>query len=179
VNGKNDFDSLFDAALETPKNEPENSGQSSESCAVVLEDATRDHVPEVAALEQVCFSDPWKEIDFRAVVGSPHVYFRVALMGDRVAGYLLLIFAADAAELANIAVDPSRRRCGIGAALLDDAIAFCRRRGIADVTLEVRESNAPARSLYASRGFVDVGRRRGYYKLPREDAIVMLLHMGE
>ena len=131
------------------------------------------HIRAVAALERLCFSDPWREDDFLSLLGSPNAYFRVALVGDSVAGYIILIHAADTADLANIAVAPEMRRRGIGAALLDDALAFCRTHGIAHATLEVRESNAAARALYESRGFTAAGRRRGYYRHPREDAIIM------
>lgn len=143
----------------------------------VIADASPVTLAEIEALELLSFSDPWSGAAFRSLLESPNVLFRAALKDGRVAGYLVLIFAADAAQLANIAVDPALRRCGIGAALLDDALEFCRRRGIADVSLEVRESNTAARALYASRGFVDVGRRRRYYRYPLEDAIVMVVRL--
>jgi len=69
------------------------------------------------------------------------------------------------------------RRQGIGASLLDAALAEGRRRGAQNMYLEVRESNSAARRLYASRGFEELGRRRGYYKRPVEDAIVLRLEM--
>jgi ribosomal-protein-alanine N-acetyltransferase len=144
---------------------------------LVIADASPVMLAEIEALERLSFSDPWSGAAFRSLLDSPNILFRAALKYGRVAGYLVLIFAADAAQLANIAVDPALRRSGIGAALLDDAIEFCRRRGIVDVSLEVRESNAAARALYASRGFVDVGRRRGYYRYPVEDAIVMVVRV--
>lgn len=144
---------------------------------LVIADATPVMLAEIEALERLSFSDPWSGAAFRSLLDSPNVLFRTALKYGRVAGYLVLIFAADAAQLANIAVDPVLRRSGIGAALLDDALEFCRSRGIVDVSLEVRESNAAARALYASRGFVDVGRRRRYYRYPVEDAIVMMLRI--
>ncbi len=147
--------------------------------AVAIVDAADAHIDVIASLERLCFSEPWKETHFLMILDDPHVYFRVATVDGQVAGYLVLIFAADTAQLANLAVDPARRRHGIGAALLDDALEFCKRRGIVNLSLEVRESNAPARALYASRGFSDVGRRRGYYSQPREDAVVMVLNPGD
>src|SRR5207253_2646093 len=88
-------------------------------------------------------------------------------------GYVVAWFAADEGEIANLAVDPPARGRGLGAALLDAALAEASGRGVTAVYLEVRESNATARRLYASRGFVEVGRRRGYYRKPPEDAIVL------
>jgi ribosomal-protein-alanine N-acetyltransferase len=82
-------------------------------------------------------------------------------------------FAADEGEIANLAVREPTRRRGIGAALLDAALAEGTRRGAANMYLEVRESNEAARRLYASRGFEEIGRRRRYYRHPVEDAIVL------
>ena len=153
-------------------------GQASDA-ALRIEDALQMHIGEILALERTCFSDPWREEDFRSLLDNPQVYFRAACMAGRVVGYLVLIFAADMADLANLAVSPEHRRSGIGAALLDDALRFCKTRGIRYVALEVRESNEPARALYESRGFAAVGRRRWYYRKPIEDAIVMALELGE
>jgi ribosomal-protein-alanine N-acetyltransferase len=81
---------------------------------------------------------------------------------------------ADEAELANLAVDPSRRGTGVGAALLQ---AFLERveaePPLPAVYLEVRASNAAAQRLYARAGFVPAGVRRDYYERPREDALVL------
>lgn len=138
---------------------------------------TADIVGKIAALESVSFSDPWSENDFNYLTDNENVLFNAANIGGHLVGYLILLHAGDAAELANLAVDPAFRRAGIGGALLDGALAFCRGNSIADVALEVRESNAPARALYVSRGFREVGRRRVYYRNPREDAIIMLLRL--
>jgi ribosomal-protein-alanine N-acetyltransferase len=82
-------------------------------------------------------------------------------------------FVTDEGEIANLAVDPARWGGGVGKILLDAALAEGARRGAESVYLEVRESNARARRLYASRGFEEVGRRKGYYRRPAEDAIVL------
>ena len=90
-----------------------------------------------------------------------------------VTGYVVAWFVADEGEIANLAVDPSGWGSGIGKALLDAALDEGERRGAAAVYLEVRDSNARARRLYQSRQFEEVGRRRGYYQRPVEDAIVL------
>ena len=92
---------------------------------------------------------------------------------DGIAGYVVAWFAADEGEIANLAVREPTRRRGIGAALLDAALVEAGRRGAVNMYLEVRESNEAARALYASRGFEEVGRRRGYYHRPVEDAVVL------
>lgn len=94
------------------------------------------------------------------------------VVGD-VVGYVVAWLVVDEAEVANVAVAPEVRGRGVGARLLDDALAAARDRGAAVAYLEVRDSNAAARALYASRGFEQVGRRRNYYRKPVEDALVM------
>ena len=88
-------------------------------------------------------------------------------------------FAGDEGEIANLAVAPSARRHGIGAALLDASLGEARRRGVKQVYLEVRESNAAARALYERRGFSVVGRRKRYYRHPDEDALLLRRTIGK
>jgi ribosomal-protein-alanine N-acetyltransferase len=147
---------------------------------VLLTGALARHLPEVAAIEKACFSDPWSEGSFRQAVNNPSVYFRVATEGavGPVVGYVVAWFAGGEGEIANVAVAPSARGRGIGGMLLDAAIAAARDRGAAALYLDVRESNARARALYDSRGFVEVGRRRRYYRQPAEDAIVLRRAIG-
>jgi ribosomal-protein-alanine N-acetyltransferase len=79
----------------------------------------------------------------------------------------------DEGEIADIAVDPSARRAGVGGLLLarvEDEMARC---GVRALYLEVRESNLAALGLYHGRGFRAVGRRRAYYRHPVEDALVL------
>jgi ribosomal-protein-alanine N-acetyltransferase len=146
----------------------------------MLVPAARAHVPQVSAIEQACFSDPWSEASFRQAVDNPGVFFRVATegAGGQVVGYVVAWFAAGEGEIANVAVAPSGRGRGIGGLLLDAAIAAAGEHGAEALYLDVRESNARARSLYGSRGFVEVGRRRRYYRRPAEDAIVLRREIG-
>jgi len=146
----------------------------------VLMPASRTHVAEVAAIESACFSDPWSEASFRQAVDNPGVFFRVATDGAAgpVVGYVVAWFAAGEGEIANVAVAPAVRGRGIGGLLLDAAIAAASEHGAEALYLDVRESNARARALYGSRGFVEVGRRRRYYRRPSEDAIVLRLGIG-
>lgn len=88
---------------------------------------------------------------------------------------MVALEAADEGEILNLAVSPAGRRHGLGRALVEQAVATLRERGVGQIYLEVRESNAPARALYAARGFKEVGRRKQYYRRPVEDAIVLRL----
>ena len=92
---------------------------------------------------------------------------------SQVAGYVVVLTVLDESEILNIAVAPAERGKAIGAMLLDAAIGMVEQAGAAQTFLEVRESNVAARGLYASRGFVEMARRRGYYRNPVEDALVL------
>jgi [ribosomal protein S18]-alanine N-acetyltransferase len=147
---------------------------------VILAPALYGHIPEVAAIEQTCFSDPWSEASFRQAADNEGVFFRIASegAGGRVVGYVVAWFAGGEGEIANVAVAPSARGRGIGGRLLDAAIAAAADHRVEALYLDVRESNARARALYDSRGFVEVGRRRRYYRRPAEDAIVLRRGIG-
>ena len=137
--------------------------------------ARRDDVDHVAEIEKRAFSDPWSANSFRALFGNPIVHFAVAedAITGKVFGYVVAWFVLDEAEIANLAVSDDVRRAGIGARLLDHALAAAQQRHARMVFLEVRESNAAARTLYASRGFAVAGRRAKYYRKPLEDALVL------
>ena len=146
-----------------------------------LRAASQHDVDAVARLEAASFSDPWTKASFAQLIGNPAVAFLVAEQGGVPGvpvGYVVAWFAADEAEIANIAVAEHARGTGLGARLLDAALAEADRRAARYVFLEVRESNAPARALYASRDFEVVGRRRNYYRRPLEDALVLRRELG-
>ncbi len=141
--------------------------------AAVIRPATADDIAAILGIERASFGDPWTEKSFRGLLPRPEVLTRVVERAGEVLGYSVTFTAADEAEIANLAVAPAARRQQLGAALLDDLLATLRARGVAVTYLEVREGNAAAQALYASRGFESVGRRTGYYTTPVEDAVVM------
>ena len=142
--------------------------------AVIRRAAVAD-LTEVAALEKLCYSDPWGASAFAALPDNPAVYFAVARSASEgpLLGYAIAWHVIDEAELANLAVEPGSRRAGIGAQLLDATLENARRESVKRVYLEVRESNEAARRLYASREFSEVGRRKKYYRSPDEDALIL------
>jgi ribosomal-protein-alanine N-acetyltransferase len=129
-------------------------------------------VAEVAAIERVAFSDPWSERDFRECIAA-EVPFLVAEEHGAVAGYVIARQLVDEAEILNLGVAPARQRHGIGRALVQAMLERLAELQVVAVFLEVRESNAVARRLYAGLGFGEVGRRRNYYRLPKEDAMIL------
>lgn len=127
-------------------------------------------------IEQEVFTDPWSPRDFRDCVVSDAVFLvaeAAAGHEESVAGYVVAHDAAGEGEILNLAVAPARRRRGIGRALVEQVLAVLGARGVSEVFLEVRESNAGARALYGALGFAEVGRRTRYYRRPVEDAVVL------
>jgi ribosomal-protein-alanine N-acetyltransferase len=138
-----------------------------------IETMTADHVAQVAALEAICFHDPWSEKSVASELTNPLSLWLVALDGDRVAGYVGSQSVLDQADMMNIAVHPDYRRQGIGRDLvlaLSDAL---KEKGIRGLMLEVRASNAPAIALYEQLGFIQVGLRPNYYRNPKENALIL------
>ena len=140
---------------------------------VVMRLAASADLARVAEIERASFSDPWSATAFRSALEEDRINFHVAVRDDLVVGYAVSWCVVDEAELANLAVVPSLRGHGLGAALLDRAMADARGAGCVVMHLEVRESNSSARALYASRGFEMVGRRKRYYREPIEDALIL------
>ena len=128
-------------------------------------------------LEQACFSDPWEEESVAAALTLPHMQTWVAERDDggerRLVGYVIGLMLGAEAEVADLAVDPAVQGQGVGGLLLDRLLGEARGQGVRAMFLEVRESNAAARGLYASRSFEVVGRRSGYYRHPAEDALLL------
>lgn len=140
---------------------------------VVLRAARASDIDAMAAIERVAFSDPWPTSAFADLLRAPHATMTVAVSDAGLAGYCVLLMAADEGEIANIATAPWARRRGVAGRLLDHALRLAQHLGAVSVYLEVRASNESARALYASRAFAPVGRRRGYYRNPLEDALVL------
>ena len=133
----------------------------------------KSHVPQVAALEKACFSDPWSEASVASDLNNPLSCWLVALEGEVVAGYVGSQTVLDETDMMNIAVRADFRRRGLATALVLALIACLKQRGSRRLTLEVRASNESAQNLYARLGFTQVGRRKNYYFHPREDAFIL------
>ena len=127
---------------------------------IALRPAREADLDAVLDIEQASFADPWSRSAFVELLDDPRVAFLVADAGGAVRGYVVAWFVLDEGEIGNLAVHAEARRQGVGAQLLDGAIAAVRAARVEALYLEVRDSNAAARALYASRGFVEVGRRR-------------------
>ena len=133
----------------------------------------RSTVPDVVAIERECFSQPWSEDMLAEELYNDNASFIVAVADDgTVLGYAGLTVVLDEGYINNVAVRSQYRRMGVADALLGTFINFAEDH-LAFLTLEVRASNDKAISLYTKNGFVQEGRRKDYYKDPKEDAIIM------
>ena len=135
------------------------------------------HVPQVIEIENLCFSEPWRECDFTRLIDNPNSACLVAMHRDRVIGYSCCWIVIESAELGNIAVHTDYQCRSVGSRLLKKTIQLCRRRRVTAIFLEVRSSNRKAIELYELFGFVRIGLRRGYYSNPVEDALIMKLEL--
>lgn len=133
----------------------------------------REDVPQIAALERLCFSDPWSEASISSELENPISLWLVAEADGVVQGYIGSQSAPPDCDIMNLAVAPDARRQQLGRTLLQSLIDELHRRGTERLFLEVRASNVPARALYASFGFEQVGLRKEYYVNPTEDALIL------
>ena len=135
-----------------------------------------DNVGQIAQIEQECFSHPWSEHMLRDELDNLNASFIAAqLDSGEIIGYAGLTVVLDEGYINNIAVREKYRKNCVASELLKVFIRFAQANQLAFLTLEVRESNAPALALYNKFGFEQVGCRKNYYDDPTENAILMTL----
>ena len=127
----------------------------------------------IAALEAVCFEDPWSEQSVLSEIQKDNAEFLCLWYEDKLLGYGSFYFVDGVGYINNIAVHPDHRQKGIGGMILGELRNVARRLNLREMTLEVRCSNEAAMALYASRGFEQVGKRINFYRHPQEDAVLM------
>ncbi|MFR6085877.1 MAG: ribosomal protein S18-alanine N-acetyltransferase [Oscillospiraceae bacterium] len=139
-----------------------------------------DHLESLERLERICFSRPWSRkmlAEGWKTSASPFWWRRTpspttcwAMPGAGI---------ADEGYITNVAVFPEQRRRGIAGQLLQVFLNFAEANHLAFLTLEVRPSNAAAIALYQGFGFQEAGRRKNYYDLPKEDALILTRRFDE
>ena len=138
---------------------------------------TADRASDLAAIDAVCFTDPWSETAFReGLAGEGYTFLAFEDQGALI-GYIGMLTVLDTADITNIAILPEYRRRGLAKDLFSALSDAARDKGVTRLQLEVRESNVAARSLYESLGFIVDGKRKRYYKKPDEDAVLMSLSL--
>jgi ribosomal-protein-alanine N-acetyltransferase len=132
----------------------------------------------VMAIEKASFAYPWSPRFFLQELQVQCARSFLAEIDGRIVGYVLFWLLPNEIDVHNLAVHSEFRRQGIGRLLLQQVISEARRRSLARVTLEVRQSNLAAQKLYESVGFVTIGIRKGYYSDDGEDARAMALELN-
>lgn len=160
-----------------------------------IEPYAPDMLPQVYAIEQASFTDPWsadalaqtaarEDSLFLTVVDTVVDTTAENLCGfdsrqlcgidaQRICGFGCILTVANEGELVDIAVSPAYRGCGLGQRLMTALLTEAQSRSVEQIFLEVRLSNTPARKLYQKNGFVEIGVRKRYYRDPVEDAVLM------
>lgn len=147
---------------------------------ITVRNAAFEDIPRICEIENACFSDPWSKGMFEDLLENTSGVCIVAVDGDAVVAFACAYIIdgeidnlCGDAELADIAVAPDFRRRGIAKKLAYSLFERARGRYCSNMYLEVRESNLSARELYRLLGFIETGKRKNYYTVPREDAVLM------
>jgi [ribosomal protein S18]-alanine N-acetyltransferase len=141
-----------------------------------LRPAAESDIPRFADLHAACFESPWTAEALAATLAGAGVLALAAEADSDVSGFVISRVAAGEAEILTLAVDPAKRRQGLGAGLVTAVIEAGCEAGVEAVFLEVAIDNEAAIGLYETLGFERVGRRRGYYARPngrRVDALTL------
>ena len=130
-------------------------------------------LPALCHMEAACFTDAWSREAIAAHLSAGTSVSLIAECGGEAVGYLFGFCLPPEGELYRIATLPAVRRSGFGRVILQGFLDILEKKEANVCFLEVREGNVAACALYRAFGFLEVGRRRGYYKNPKEDALVM------
>lgn len=128
----------------------------------------------IAELEKLCFCCPWSKKSLELLCGDSAVGFAALDKEGRVLAYCGMLTVLDEGQITNVACHPDARRNGLGKAVVGAILEYGKNNGIVTFSLEVRESNVAAISLYEKMEFVKSGLRKDFYTSPKENAIVMI-----
>lgn len=143
------------------------------SDSVSLRKLNCDDGKSVHDLATASFSAPWSQETIDAMLKRENALLLGGFLGDKLVGFTALEWVLDEGSLTEIAVLKECRGQGIANMLMSELIKTAQEKNLAFITLEVRESNIPAISLYKKFGFREVGVRKNYYKNPTENALLM------
>lgn len=138
-----------------------------------IEKMTAACIDAVAAIEAECFSHPWSKKSLEESLKKENSLFLVAYEDGKVIGYVGMEVIVDEGYIFNVAVSADYRRRGVGYALVRELVTYSMKNSLCFITLEVRESNCAAISLYSKFGFIKAGERKNYYSDPTEAAVLM------
>ena len=138
-----------------------------------IEKMTSGHLDDVYIIETECFSHPWSKQSLEEELNNETSLFLVAKEENEVIGYIGMSIVIDEGYIFNVAVRENHRNKGVATALINELVTYGKKNNFSFITLEVRESNLPAISLYSKFGFIKAGERKDYYSNPKENAILM------
>lgn len=140
---------------------------------IAIKKMTKEHIEQVYAIEEKCFSIPWSKKSFEKEINENKMaIYLVALKDEQVVGYAGMWHVINEGHITNVAVNPEHRRQGIGESLVNKLIEIAKEKEMIGITLEVRTSNEIAKNLYKKQGFLLDGIRKEYYE-NKEDAFIM------
>lgn len=140
---------------------------------IVIDVLKQKYIYELCEIESASFSNAWTKENFVSELNNPTSVFFVALNGGEVAGCVAMNNALGEGFISKLMVSEKNRRQGIGRLLLGKLCEYAEQNRMFALTLEVRESNTPAISLYEKAGFKNLGKRKNFYRNPKEDAVIM------
>lgn len=143
----------------------------------LIRDALPADIDAIEALEKECFSLPWPRNLIAANLSGENKIMLAAERDGELVGYMGMMYVPPEGYISNVCTAPRFRGMGAASALIAAMRERAKSLGLATLSLEVRESNAPARALYEKQGFQTLGKRPGYYMRPREDAVIMTLYL--
>lgn len=138
---------------------------------------TSGQLEDVYIIETECFSHPWSRQSLEEEMNNETSLFLVAKEENGVIGYIGMSIVIDEGYIFNVAVREKYRNKGVATALINELVTYGKKNNFSFITLEVRESNLPAISLYSKFGFIKAGERKDYYSNPKENAILMTKYL--
>ena len=138
---------------------------------------TSGQLDDVYIIETECFSHPWSKQSLEEELNNETSLFLVAKEENEVIGYIGMSIVIDEGYIFNVAVRENHRNKGVATALINELVTYGKKNNFSFITLEVRESNLPAISLYSKFGFIKAGERKNYYSNPKENAILMTKYL--
>lgn len=142
-----------------------------------IEKMTSGHLDDVYIIETECFSHPWSKQSLEEELNNETSLFLVAKEENEVIGYIGMNIVIDEGYIFNVAVREKYRNKGVATALINELVTYGKKNNFSFITLEVRESNLPAISLYSKFGFIKAGERKDYYSNPKENAILLTKYL--
>ena len=141
---------------------------------IIISKMSLNDIDSIMEIEILSFNIPWtKESFLSEITTNKLAEYIVARLDGEIVGYTGMWKILDEGHITNIAVHPKARRKRVATMMVEELIKVAKQCDIEKLTLEVRESNILAQTLYRKFGFEVLGARKGYYADNKEDALIM------